>query len=97
MAEVDPDSVEAAKPFDYEAVAELFPARNQKFNREFARYRRFESAAEALRFAMEEMPPKSLAGAWLEVEEERFDADAMRRLYDSTEFPLAGRRPVQVR
>jgi hypothetical protein len=97
MAEVGPDSADAAKPFDYEAVAELFPARNQKFNREFARYRRFDSAAEALRFAIEEMPPRSLAGAWLEVEEERFDADAMRRLYDSTEFPPTRRRPVQVR
>jgi hypothetical protein len=97
MAEYDSDSVNAAKPFDYEAMAELFPARNQKFNREFARYRRFDNAAEALRFAMEEMPPKSLVGAWLEVEEERFDTSAMRRLYDSTEFPLARRRPVQVR
>jgi hypothetical protein len=92
MAEYDSDSVNAAKPFDYEAMAELFPARNQKFNREFARYRRFDNSAEALRFAMEEMPPKSLVGAWLEVEEERFDTSAMRRLYDSTEFPLARRR-----
>jgi hypothetical protein len=97
MAEVGPDSVDAAKLFDYEAVAELFPARNQKFKRAFARYRRFDRAAEALRFAMEEMSPKSLAGAWLEVEEERFDADAMRRLYNSTEFPLARRRPTQAR
>jgi hypothetical protein len=97
MADYDSDSVDAAKPFDYEATAELFPARHQKFNREFGRYRRFDSAAEALRFAMEEMPPKSLAGAWLEVEEERFDTSAMRRLYDSPEFPLTRRPPVQVR
>jgi hypothetical protein len=91
------DSVDSVTPFDYEAAAELFPARNQKFNRQFTRYRRFDSAAEALRFAMEEMPPKSLVGAWLEVEEERFDANAMRRLYDSAEFPLARRRAAQVR
>jgi hypothetical protein len=85
------DSVDVAKPFDYEAVAELFPARNRKFNRQLARYRRFDSAAEALRFAIEELPPQLLLGAFLEVEEERFDCDAMRRLYDSTDFPLARR------
>ena len=85
------DSANAAKPFDYDAVAELFPTRNRKFNRQFTRYRRFDSAAEALRFAIEELPPKSLLGACLEVEEKRFDSNAMRRLYESTEFPLARR------
>lgn len=85
------DSDRAAKPFDYEAVAELFPVRNRKFNRQLTGYRRFDSAAEALRYAMEELPPKLLLGAWLEVEEERFDAIAMRRLYDSAAFPLTRR------
>jgi len=37
------------------------------------------------------LPPKSLLGACLEVEEKRFDCSAMRRLYDSIEFPLARR------
>src|SRR6266849_5210941 len=83
------DSVDAAKPFDYEAVAELFPTRSRKFNRQFARYRRFDRAADALRFAIEELPPQLFQGAYLEVEEERFDSNAMRRLYDSAEFPLA--------
>jgi len=82
------DSIDA-KPFDYEAVAELFPTRSRKFNRQFARYRRFERAADALRFAIEELPPQLFQGAYLEVEEERFDSNAMRRLYDSAEFPLA--------
>jgi len=85
------DSVDAAEPFDYQAVAELFPARNRKLNRQFTGYRRFDSAADALRFAMEELPPKSLLGAYLEVEEKRFDSNAMRRLYDSAEFPLVRR------
>jgi hypothetical protein len=87
------DSVDA-KPFDYEAVAELFPARNPKFNRQLAKYRRFDNAADALRFAIEELPPLLLLGAYLEVEEERFDRDEMRRLYDSAEFPLARRAAV---
>jgi len=85
------DSVDAAKPFDYEAEAELFPARSKKFNRQFARYRRFDRAADALRFAIEELPPQLFLGAYLEVEEERFDRNGMRRLYDSTDFPLARR------
>jgi hypothetical protein len=85
------DSDNAAKPFDYAAVAELFPARNRKSNRQLMGYRRFDNAAEALRYAMEELPPKLLVGAWLEVEEERFDATAIRRLYDSAAFPLTRR------
>jgi hypothetical protein len=40
---------------------------------------------------MEELPPKSLVGAFLEVEEERFDSKEMRRLYYSAEFPLVRR------
>ena len=88
------NSVDAAKPFDYEAVAELFPVRNRKFSRQFARYRRFDRAADALRFAIEELPPRLLLGACLEVEEERFNSNEMRRLYDSAEFPLARRAAV---
>ena len=85
------DSVDAAGSFDYEAAAELFSARNREFNRQLTGYRRFDIAAEALRFAIEELPPKSLLGACLEVEKKRFDSDAMHRLYDSTDFPLARR------
>jgi hypothetical protein len=83
-----------AKSFDYEAVAELFPARSRKFNRQLARYRRFDRAADALRFAIEELPPQLFLGAYLEVDEERFNSSEMRRLYDSAEFPLARRAAV---
>jgi hypothetical protein len=90
------DSAGAVAPlddeaFDYEAVAELFPARNRNSNRQFAGYRRFDRAADALRFAIEELPPQALLGAYLEIDEQRFDSRAMRRLYDSARFPLARR------
>ena len=57
------------------------------------RYRRFALAAEAIRFAIEELGQEHLAGVYLEVDEERFDSTEIRRLYDSTDYPLA-RQPA---
>jgi hypothetical protein len=77
--------------FDYTAEAELFPARNWRAKSRGVGYKRFTRASEAIRFAIEELPPESLLGAYLEVEEERFDGSGNRRLYDSRDYPLARR------
>ena len=77
--------------FDYSAEAELYPLIRRKFTRGPVGYKRFTSAAEAIRFAVEELPPDLLRGAYLEVDDERFDAKGIRQLYESDTYPL-GRR-----
>jgi hypothetical protein len=77
--------------FDFNAPADLFPARSKKGNRPFG-YRRFETAAEAIRFAIEIMPSDLLLSAVLEVEEERLNGHRIRELYDSTSYPFARSR-----
>jgi hypothetical protein len=77
--------------FDYTAEAELFPARNWKSRSRGVGYKRFTRASEAIRFAIEELPPEYLLGAYLQVEEDRFDGSGIRRLYESLDYPLARR------
>ncbi|MFC3703226.1 hypothetical protein ACFOOL_00475 [Devosia honganensis] len=72
---------------DYTAPAELFPGKNAKATRRIG-YRRFKSAAEAVRFAVEDMPAVLLRGAYLEVKEERFDGTQILNLYNAENFPL---------
>lgn len=73
--------------FDYAAAAELFPAKSKKSSRRVG-YRRFPNAADAVRYAIEELPPELLLGTFLEVEEARFDRDGIRRLYEDADYPL---------
>ena len=80
------------RPFNFNTAAELFPAAIRKKKRAGFAYRRFGTAAEAVRFAMEELPADSLNGAYLQVEEARFDQSGIRTLYESEAFPLP-RRP----
>ena len=51
-------------------------------------YRRFATATEAIRFAVEEFPAIRTLGAWMQVGDERFDSDEICRLYESSDYPL---------
>jgi Arc/MetJ-type ribon-helix-helix transcriptional regulator len=77
----------AVSKFDYTAPAELFPSRNRKI-RQLVKYRRFDKAADAIRFAMEELPAPLLLGAFIVMEEERLGHKDIRDLYESADYPL---------
>jgi hypothetical protein len=77
--------------FDYSVNAELFSAKGRYRGRQPLGYRRFARAAEAIRFAIEELPPQLLAGTYLEVDEARYESAEIRRLYASSDYPLARR------
>ena len=75
------------KDFDYDAAADLFPARSRNGQRPVG-YRRFNTAAEAIRYAVEQMPPRFLDGTVLESGDQRLDGLRIRALYDSKDYPL---------
>jgi hypothetical protein len=86
--------------FDYSTVAELFPdrseaglfpAKHRRRRREPVGYGRFARAADAIRFAIEELPLELRPDACLEVDEAIFDHDDILRLYQSPAYPLVRR------
>jgi hypothetical protein len=76
--------------FDYDSPAELFvPKRKGTGGRRSPMgYRRFATAAEAIRFAVEEFPVVRTLGVRMQVGEQRFDSDEIYRLYESNDYPL---------
>ncbi|WP_337271512.1 hypothetical protein [Oryzifoliimicrobium ureilyticus] len=76
--------------FDYTGGAGLYTGKS-KAGTSGPRYRRFETAAEALRFAIEDMPQSQQRGSMLEIDEARFDQKQIRALYDAPGYPLSRR------
>src|SRR5262245_37381893 len=75
-------------------MAELYPTRSWKRRAGHVTYKRFEVAAEALRFAMEELPSELLSGTYLEVGEERFNGRQIRLLYEDKKYPFPRKLPL---
>ena len=73
--------------FNYDARAELFASRRYAKTSQ-TQYRRFSTAAEAVRFIVEDMPPAARAGSYLEVNEQRFEGGSIQALYDNIGYPL---------
>lgn len=82
-------TVSSSSEFDYGARAEVFAHRGRMARRSPVSYRRFDTAAEAIRYAIEEMPPDALLSAVMEVEEQRYDGAAIKSLYAGSRYPLA--------
>jgi hypothetical protein len=72
--------------FNYLAPAILWPAAPADNKR--GNYRRFETAADAIRHVIEEVPATMVGGTVLETESRRFGSEEIRSLYDAFEYPL---------
>ena len=73
--------------FDYNAPAELFLTKRTKNGRkDYQRF--FATAAEAIRYAVEELPSLRSLGAWMQVGDERFNGDEIQRLDEASDYPL---------
>ena len=77
--------------FDYGLPAELFMPKRKGGARSRLISRHFATAAEAIRFAVEDFPAIRALGAWMQVGNERFDREDIHRLYESHQFPLRRR------
>lgn len=73
--------------FDYSAPAELYPSKG-RHESSTLRYKRFATAAEAVQYAIEDLPTALLRGSFLEVDEQRFDGAQIRDLYIADTYPL---------
>jgi hypothetical protein len=86
------DYAAEAELFDYATEAELYSrSAGRKSRRPPLGYKRFARASDALRFAIEELPPQLLVSTILEVAERRYQSREIRLLYESDDYPLARR------
>jgi hypothetical protein len=76
---------------DFNARAELFLGSDIRTAAEQGP-RTFRTAAQAIRFALEEVAPVSLRGALLRIGSQNFSRHDLPKLYRSAEFPLPRKR-----
>jgi hypothetical protein len=76
--------------FDFSAPADLF--RHGPRGRGGTYYRRFETAAAAISYAVEGLGENEARATVVQVDDERLDRQAILALYESSAYPLA-RKP----
>jgi hypothetical protein len=81
--------------FDYRAAAELFTGRSARGARPM-RYHRFDTGAEAVRFAIETLPSDQLIACVLKIDENRYRHGEIRAFYDAAAYPLP-RKKVEIK
>ena len=72
---------------DWSAPAELYTS-VATFRTRNTHYFRFATAAEAIRFAIEELPGAALRGTAIECGDDRFEGDQIRALFEARDYPL---------
>jgi hypothetical protein len=91
VGEVTRERTRGLDGFDYDATAELFLGRGRAAksrSKSSPKYKRFDTAAEAVRFVIESLPVAVLSGAYLLVDETRLGVEEIRFLYESASYPL---------
>lgn len=78
------DPVEAMESADYSLPAEIFVTRRNGSNRGGLRYHRFDTAAEAIEFAVEEFSSLRPDDLVMTVDDKRFNLGAIRTLHANT-------------
>jgi hypothetical protein len=81
--------------FNYEIPGEFYSRKSQGMKPTGLTYQRFNTVAEAIRFAIEDLPSAAFGGCMLEADGERFGARELRALYANSKYPL--RRATQKR
>ena len=73
------------EPFDFDQPAELFASAHRRHH---VRYYAFPTAAQAIRYAIEELSPKLHGGLVMEINEVRYRVSEILNLYQRADFPL---------
>ncbi|MDH3581775.1 MAG: hypothetical protein OEM91_14255 [Hyphomicrobiales bacterium] len=76
------------REFNFSEPAELFGGGKSSGWRTSIRYQRFDAAADAIRYAVEELSDAGARACVLEVNEDRFDHKGIRKLYNRRDYPL---------
>ena len=78
--------------FDYNAPAEVYAGRGMRGSG-IMMHQRFDTGAEALRYAIEIMPRPNLRGAIIEADKRRYWHSEIQKLYDAPEYPFERKQP----